>query len=74
MVYASRTRAGAVLQRTYGSPGAELDLIRRGCIPSGQLSAVKARVLLTVLLRSGYGREQAEAMLTAEGNATGLAS
>jgi L-asparaginase len=68
VVYSSRTRAGAVLESTYGSPGAELDLIRRGCIPSGQLPALKARVLLTMLLRS-YPREDAEAMLMAEGNA-----
>jgi glycine/D-amino acid oxidase-like deaminating enzyme len=29
VIYASRTRAGAVLTRTYGSPGAELDLRQR---------------------------------------------
>ncbi|GAA2540224.1 asparaginase [Mycolicibacterium diernhoferi] len=69
VVYASRTRAGAVLEKTYGSPGAELDLIGRGCIPSGQLTALKARVLLTLLLRSGHPRDKAEALLMAEGAA-----
>ena len=69
VVFASRTRAGAVLERTYGSPGAELDLIERGCIPSGELPALKARVLLTMLLRSGYPRREAEALLRDEANA-----
>ncbi len=69
VVYASRTRDGAVLEKTYGSPGAELDLIERGCVPSGQLTALKARVLLTLLLRSGHPRDKAEAMLMAEGAA-----
>jgi L-asparaginase len=69
VVYASRTRAGAVLESTYGSPGAELDLMERGCVPSGELPALKARVLLTMLLRSGYTRAEAETLLRAEGNA-----
>ena len=72
VVFASRTRAGAVLTRTYGSPGAELDLLRRRCIPSGLLPAVKARVLLTLLLRSGHRRDEAEALIMAEGLATRL--
>lgn len=67
VVFASRTRDGAVLTRTYGSPGAELDLIRRKCVPSGVLSGLKARVLLTMLLRSGYGREAAEELVCGEG-------
>lgn len=67
VVFGSRTRAGAVLTRTYGSPGAELDLIRRGCVPAGLLPAVKARVLLTLLLRSGYSKKHAEASVMAEG-------
>ncbi|ORB31715.1 asparaginase domain-containing protein [Mycolicibacterium parafortuitum] len=69
VVYASRTRAGAVLERTYGSPGAELDLIGRGCVASGELPALKARVLLTMLLRSGYGRGDAETLLRHEADA-----
>lgn len=68
VVYASRAMGGAVLTNTYGSPGAEIDLIRRGCVPSGLLSALKARVLLTMLLRSGYRRGQAEAILAREGS------
>ncbi|MFN6548349.1 asparaginase [Mycolicibacterium nivoides] len=68
VVYASRTFGGAVLTNTYGSPGAEIDLIRRGCVPSGLLSALKTRVLLTMLLRSGYRRRQAESVLALEGS------
>ncbi len=71
VIFASRTRAGAVLERTYGSPGAELDRLERGCVPSGELPAVKARVLLTVLLRSGHGRQSAEAVVRAEGGVSG---
>lgn len=63
VVLASRTRAGAVLRETYGSPGAEIDLIRRGCTPAGLLPALKARLLLVLLLRSGYERAEIEGLL-----------
>ncbi len=53
VVFASRTRGGRVLNNTYGQPGAEIDLIRRGLIPSGDLDALKARLLLSLLLMSG---------------------
>ncbi|MGE2737059.1 asparaginase [Mycolicibacterium vaccae] len=69
VVYASRSRAGAVLERTYGSPGAELDLIDRGAVPAGELPALKARVLLTMLLRSGYSRREVETLLRREAHA-----
>lgn len=67
VVFTSRTRAGAVLTKTYGSPGAELDLMRRGCIPSGMLTALKARVLLTLLLRAGYAHDQIREAVETEG-------
>lgn len=67
VVFSSRTRNGAVLTQTYGSPGAELDLMRRGCVPSGLLSGIKVRVLLTLLLRSGFSREEIHRMVAAEG-------
>jgi L-asparaginase len=57
-----------VLTRTYGSPGAELDLRQRGCVPSGLLTAAKARVLLVLLLRSGYSRQETETWLMSEGS------
>ena len=54
---AARGRTGRVLTRTYGFPGSETDLLRRGLLPAGTLDAVKARVLLTLLLRDGASRE-----------------
>ena len=40
---------------TYGYPGGEIDLIARGLVPAGYLSALKARLLLGLCLRSGAG-------------------
>lgn len=67
VVFSSRTRAGAVMTRTYGSPGAELDLIARGCVPSGLLTALKARILLSLLLRAGSSRERIREAVESEG-------
>ncbi|WP_427008645.1 asparaginase [Pseudarthrobacter sp. H2] len=53
VVFASRTGSGSVLRNTYSSPGAEVDLINHGLIPAGSLPGLKARVLLTLLIRSG---------------------
>lgn len=53
VVLCSRAARGAVCTATYGYPGAEIDLLRRGLIPAGNLSPLKARVLLTLLLMSG---------------------
>jgi len=53
VVFASRTRGGRVLTRTYGQPGAEIDLIRRGLVPAGDLDALKARLLLAFLILAG---------------------
>ncbi len=58
VILASRTGAGEVLRRTYGTPGAEIDLIARGLIPAGMLDGPKARLLLTLLLRAGASREE----------------
>jgi L-asparaginase len=51
VVLAARARSGRVLTHTYGFPGSETDLLRRGLIPSGTLDAVKSRILLSLLLR-----------------------
>ena len=56
VVLAARTHAGATLERSYGYAGSERDLIGRGLIPSGDLGAAKARVLLMLLLMAGAGR------------------
>jgi L-asparaginase len=50
VILASRTGAGAVLTKSYGYDGGEMDLIGRGLIPAGPLRAVQARILLQLLL------------------------
>ncbi len=55
VVLASRSTTGPVFTETYGYPGAEIDLIARGLIPSGYLSGLKARLLLGISLRRGEG-------------------
>ena len=56
VVLASRIGAGEVFAATYGYPGSESDLRGRGCIGAGSLDALKARVLLALLLGEGADR------------------
>ncbi len=58
VVLASRTRGGEVLKNTYGFPGSETDLLERGLINAGMLDGSKARLLLSLLLRSGASKEE----------------
>jgi L-asparaginase len=60
VVLASRVTTGPVFTRTYGYPGAEIDLIQRGVVPAGYLSGPKARLLLG-LVRRGAGASVEEA-------------
>jgi len=62
IVLSSRIVAGHVLRDTYGFLGSEIDLIKRGLIPSGILDGVKAKILLTLLLMSGYGSDEIQAV------------
>jgi L-asparaginase len=52
VVVASRTGTGETLASTYAFSGGEIDLQRRGLIRAGWLDGLKARVLLTLLLRN----------------------
>lgn len=61
VVLATRSAAGPVFTDTYGYPGGEIDLIRRGVIPAGLLSGLKARLLLGLALRGGGGHAAAQA-------------
>lgn len=74
VVLSSRAPAGPTLRRTYSYAGGEIDLIRRGLIPSGALDAVHARILLQVLLMAGVERPEIAAafedVLTAKGPRT----
>lgn len=60
VVVASRTGAGRTAARTYGYPGAEVDLLDRGVVLAGALSPRKARLLLWVLVRQAADRDQIE--------------
>jgi L-asparaginase len=59
VVLASRAGSGEVLRATYGGfAGSETDLISRGVIYAGSLDGPKARLLLTLLLARGAGRDE----------------
>lgn len=68
VVLVSRAGNGEVLRRTYGGfVGSETDLIRRGVIYGGALEGAKARLLLSLLLMSGAGRERIRDVFTSFG-------
>ena len=58
VILTSRTKAGEVLHSTYGFVGSETDLLERGLINAGPLNGLKARLFLTLLLRSGATQEE----------------
>jgi L-asparaginase len=67
VVLASRTGAGEVLRRTYSFAGSEVDLIQRGLIPAGAMTAAQARVLLRLLLAAGASLEEVRQAVQALG-------
>ncbi|HEY4075714.1 MAG TPA: asparaginase [Rhizomicrobium sp.] len=58
VVFASRTGSGETLSHSYAYAGGEMDLMRRGLIPTGPLDARKARVALAILLSHGAPRDE----------------
>jgi len=58
VVLASRTGRGEVHRETYGFTGSESDLLKRGLINAGMLDGPKARLFLSLLLRSGASKEE----------------
>ena len=58
VVLASRTGSGEVHRETYGFTGSESDLLERGLVNAGMLDGPKARLFLSLLLRSGTSKEE----------------
>ena len=67
VIMTSRTHSGPALVETYGAVGAEVDLQQRGVVMGGYLDALKARLLVSVLLAAGTHREQIEAAVRRHG-------
>ena len=64
VVLCTRVRGGRVFTQTYGFAGSEMDLIAKGVIPCGHLSASKVRLLLGVLLSTGATPNAIRAVLS----------
>lgn len=58
VILASRTGSGEVHRGTYGFSGSESDLLGRGLVEAGMLDGPKARLFLSLLLRSGISKEE----------------
>jgi len=65
VVFCSRSPGGQVCKQTYGYKGGEMDLLQRGLISSGWLSPLKAKILVTLVLGQGFGKEEISMSLQA---------
>lgn len=65
VVLASRVAEGPVFEATYGFAGSEIDLIAKGVIPSGEIGAAKARLLMQLLLAHGKSVSEIRASFAA---------
>lgn len=65
VILASRVTTGPVFSRTYGFPGSEMDLLARGAVSAGSLTALKARLLLLLLIRARASRDAIAASFAA---------
>jgi L-asparaginase len=64
VIFASRTGAGELYERSASYPGSERDLLDSGIISAGWHDGLKARLLLSVLLASGADRPAIRAAFT----------
>lgn len=62
VILASRVPGGPVFAGTYGFPGSEIDLLGRGLLGAGFLSAHKARLLLALSLGAGHTLSEIDAV------------
>jgi len=56
IIVGSRTGGGRTAAATYGFPGSEMDLAKRGAWLAGWLSPIKARILLWAIVASGLDK------------------
>jgi L-asparaginase len=57
VVLSSRTGSGEVLRGTYRYRGSEIELLELGLVRAGSLNGMKSRVLLSLCLAAGLGRD-----------------
>ena len=62
VVMAGRMGSGYLLQKTYGVPGSEIDLVGRGFAYAGRLPPLKARLLLSLMVAAGIERAEMDAL------------
>ena len=65
VVLSVRVHTGPTFERTYGFAGSEIDLITKGALASGTLTGLKARLLLSLLLRCDSDRQEIESTFRA---------